>query len=95
MTIFYSVNFDKDCHGLVVMFGTQNEIDEDCLCAEDMPTTSFEAIQGELMDTGALCEDYLIESQKYTDELQIPDVKKIVESYGFIENKKLIGCGWG
>ena len=93
--MYYSVKGDPECTGLVVTFGTEEEIQEDQLEGEGIEYGEFQHLQEKLDDTGELCEDYLIVSNKYKTKADIPTVKGLCEQYGFIENKALDACGWG
>lgn len=92
--MMYAVHKDDCCNTLVVIFGTEEDIVEGAIM--DCPAPDkFEALQIELQDSGELNEGYLIASQRFTEENQIPQVRTIVESYGFVENTSLLDCGWG
>ena len=89
--IFYAVKWDEDCQGLVIIFGSQEEIDDECVCGDGQ---IIEQLVNELEDSTELCEDYLIESERFTEPEQIDEVKRIVEKYGYVENRELLNCEW-
>lgn len=96
MKLYYTVKVDKDCEGLLIIFATQEEIVEDCINGEFHDEGNINGDPYELLeDTGSMCEDYLIESRKYTKKSDIPIVKILLEQMGFIEDKRIKDCGWG
>ena len=92
--MLYAVKKDEFCNCLLVVFGTEESISDNTLRG-GVDVDKFAALQDELQDTCELCEDYLITSQRFVDEAQIPEVKAIVEAHGFVENVALLDCGWG
>lgn len=92
--MLYAVCKDDSCSGLLVIFGTEDSISEGTISYGPSPDI-FEDLQTELQDTTELNEGYLIVSERFTEEKQIPKVKEIVETYGFVENTSLLNCGWG
>jgi hypothetical protein len=92
---YFSVKVDPDCTGLLVVFGTKAEIRADRITGEDHPHHLIQQAGNQLNDTGSMCEDYLIESDLYVDETDIPKVKSIIKWYGFVEDTNLDNVGWG
>jgi hypothetical protein len=96
MSYFYAIilpNDDNCFSGICIVFGTQENIDNDCLTFGDLPYDKIQLLGDLLEDTGESCEDYAIVSTK--KENQIPAMKSIIEKMGFIENNKLQEVGWG
>jgi len=81
--------------GLQVIFGTQEEIDNDSLEGEGVSAQDFEYFQEVLEDNTSLCEDYLIDSEKFRCVDEIEKVKSIIENKGYIFNEDLENCAWG
>jgi len=94
--MLYAVMEDESCCALVVVFGTIEDIAVGMLGegAQDA-WREIETLGVELQDSGELCEDYLIASERFTEESQTPELKAIVEAHGFTENPDLLNCSWG
>jgi hypothetical protein len=90
----YAVKKDEFCSGLLVVFGTEAEIAEGTICGGHGDVDAFQTLQTELQDSGELCEDYLIVSERFTDEAQISEIESIIEAHGFAKNMGLLNCGW-
>jgi hypothetical protein len=81
--------------GLQVIFGTQEEIDNDSLEGDGVTVEDFEYFQQRLCDSGSLCEDYLIDCQAYRSLDYVDDVRSIIEERGYVFNEDLEGIAWG
>jgi len=94
----YIAKWDEDTESVIVIFGTDEEILEDCLQGNE---GEFEdeyelgIISEQLEDAGSLCEGYLIDS-KYKNKNDVVTVEGIVEQFDcFKKDVRLLDCGWG
>lgn len=96
-TIYYAVTSDVDMGCLIVILGSAEEIADGNLSGQSICGSRDQLVKlaDDLGDTGSSCEDYVLASAKYIEESQIPEVKRIVEGYGFVEDERLLDCGWG
>ena len=96
--IKYIAYYDNDTKSVVVVFGTDEEIEDDCLCWGYGDEHEHEQyLLGELLvDTGSLCEEYLIDCQDFKHKDDVEKVEAIVEQFDcFIKDVRLKNCSWG
>lgn len=96
-TVYYAVERDAMLGRSIVIFGSEEEIEKGTLEGGFLHESgsSLPQLADDLQDSGSSCEDYVLVVGKYLEESQIPKLKEIVERYGFVENNKLLDCGWG
>ena len=92
----YCAWYDKDDDIVIVAFGSDAEIEDDCLCYEYDDEEEVAQLGEILKDTGSLCEDYAIQPRELNRASDVPAIEKIVENFScFVKDERLINCGWG